>query len=188
MNIRTIYRNYKDIDLDELRKNYARLYYFGLGFIQLKLNDVERLHFYSSKLPVITEEPHNHRYGFLSRVLKGEITNNVWTTGIPGEKDGNYLMVSESCNPDIKAPPVETPVFAMPMDSLTYHPGESYIMTQDMYHTVQAKECITHLIRTHKTANFAFVLREKGKPAVCPFSKKIPEGELWEIMKEMVES
>src|SRR5271170_5939334 len=93
----------KDIDLKALKKNHARLYYFGLGFIQLKINEWERLHFYSAKLPPITEDIHNHRYGFLSRILKGKLGNHVFDISDVANPDGKHLLVNESCNPEIKA-------------------------------------------------------------------------------------
>ena len=105
-------RTVKDIDLETLRRNHVRLYYFGLGFIQLKLDEVRRLHFYSARLPPITEDVHNHRYGFLSRVLAGRLTNRVYALG-QGE---SHVLVNETCNPDIKAPARRDPVRLIPDD------------------------------------------------------------------------
>jgi len=179
--------NLDDLDLQTLKNQKIRLYYFGLGFIQLKLNETERLHFYSSKLPPITEDIHGHRYGFLSRILKGQLTNYYHEIYNIGEPNGTHWMVSESCNPEIKTPENnKTPCTEMLFDVMTYYPGESYVMTPHMYHRVEAQDCITYLIRTHKAGNFAQVIISQDKIPICPFSKKIPEPELWDIIAEMI--
>lgn len=178
-----------DINLESLKKNHARLYYFGLGFIQLKINELERLHFYSPKLPAITEDPHNHRYGFLSRILKGKLTNHLFSIAdIEDPCKAPYVLVNETCNPDIKAPSKKTYVEMSENRIETYEAGQSYVMTPSMYHRVEAQDCITYLVRTHYTSECASVALFRGKDPVCPFSKKIPEEELWSIMKEMVKT
>lgn len=42
----------KFLDINYLKSNNKRLYYFGLGFIQLVLNKHERLHFYSKDIMI----------------------------------------------------------------------------------------------------------------------------------------
>lgn len=181
-----------NLDLDELRRNYVRLYYFGLGFIQLKLNESERLHFYSPRLPAITEDPHTHRYGFLSRILKGELTNHVYGVKTFGNVSplGTHTIAYESCNPNVKADGDAFQADVKLIDSTTYGPGESYVVTDDMFHSVEPgpKGCITYLLRTNYKARFAQVARQNGDAQVCPFSRQVPEEELWTIMRELVES
>ena len=51
--------------------------YFGLGFIQCKINQHERVHIYHPDLmPIVNieEEIHNHRYDFESTILMGKLT------------------------------------------------------------------------------------------------------------------
>ena len=56
-------------------------HYFGLGFIQCKINQYERIHVYHPDLmPIVNieEEVHNHRYDFESKILMGKIKNKKY--------------------------------------------------------------------------------------------------------------
>src|SRR5579863_7289598 len=69
--------------IDDLRTKAASYgtepYWFGLGFIQLKLNDTARMHFWLPEIPhPEREEIHNHRYDFSSIVLAGHLLHEVW--------------------------------------------------------------------------------------------------------------
>ena len=172
----------KDINLAALRDNYERLYFFGLGFIQLKINDRYRLHFYNQELPSITEDVHNHRYDFTSKVLLGEITNYFYDV----TEGDSYVMDNESCSAEHEAPKIAKPCNAILKKVVTYKAGSSYNVTTDMFHRVEATDCITLLDRGPKTKEFAQVVIPKGKMAVCPFSKKIDPEFLWELMEQMV--
>lgn len=61
------------LNIDYLKKNHTKIHGFGLGFIQIKLGEVFRLHIYTKEIALTTqdEEIHNHRYDFKSTVLKG---------------------------------------------------------------------------------------------------------------------
>lgn len=173
------------INLSELRKNYARLYYFGLGFIQLKIDETWRLHFYSPSLPSITEDIHNHRYDFTSRILKGTFTNRLYQ--VIDDAAGSYLKTNESCNPDISAPSLNVSCEALPYEESIYSTGHRYTMQHDQFHTVEGESCITLLERGPYKKEFAQVVVPRDKPSVCPFSKKVEDEELWKLMEQMLE-
>ncbi len=172
----------RDLDLYSLRG--CKLHYFGLGFIQIKLNDTERLHFYDPRLPGITglEEVHDHRYGFISYILKGSLTNRLYGLNL----SDTHVVSSVSCDPQVSAPLDSRRTGLVEYAVHTYTEGQSYVMTADMYHRVEAVSCISYLTRTHKTKEFARVIRPERAPVVCPFSKQVPEEELWEIVGEML--
>ena len=188
----------KDIDLDYLKSFRKRIYYFGLGFIQVILSPSHRLHFYSPELPAITEDIHNHRYDFISKVVKGELTQTCYALsdwGLwfekPDPPDGTpnvYIAKEESCNPNIKTESPTKLVHLWPYatGSETYQEGESYIVKHYEQHTVKATNCITSLVRGHYKKQAAVVYYPRGKTPVCPFSKEIPEPELWEIIGRML--
>ena len=178
-----------EINLEELKKNHVRLYYFGLGFIQLKIDETYRLHFYSSKLPSITEDIHNHRYDFTSTVLKGQFTNRIWgVTEVDSDNGGNatHVMVNESCNPDISAPPLRMRCEPRLLHKSVYEEGQGYFMPENVFHTVAAEDCITLLQRGPYTKEFAQIVIPKDKSSVCPFSKKVEDEVLWDIMAKMI--
>jgi hypothetical protein len=184
-----MFNHISDINLKELKKNHVRLYYFGLGFIQLKIDETYRLHFYSSKLPSITEDIHNHRYDFTSTVLKGRFINNVWGITEVSELNGGnapHVMVNESCNPDISAPPLRMRCEAHLIHRGVYEEGQNYLMPENAFHTVKGEDCVTLLERGKYTKEFAQVVMPKDKSPICPFSKKIEDEVLWEIMAEML--
>jgi len=178
------WRTAKDIDLQLLKDNHVRLYYFGLGFIQLKVDEVFRLHFYSPKLPPITEDIHNHRYDFYSRILKGSITSSQYSIA----NGSDFILSNESCNPEIEAPAERRFCNAALASQRTNVAGEAYRITHDEFHKVVAENCITLLSRSDYKKEFAqVVIKASDEPSVCPFSKQIPEKALWEIIEEMLD-
>src|SRR5690606_30989934 len=68
------------LDIDHLRSYGATPHWFGLGFIQLKLTNDTRIHFWHPALMADTpeEELHDHRYRFHSHILLGNITHEEW--------------------------------------------------------------------------------------------------------------
>lgn len=183
-----MFQEISEIDIDELKKEHERLYYFGLGFIQLKLNDHWRLHFYARELPPITEDIHNHRYNFTSRILAGSITNFTYTVDtVVDEANATHVMVNESCNPEVKAPAESTLCKVEIEKASTYFTDQSYRMDYRIFHRVEATDCITALSRTPYRQNFAQVVTPIGSPSICPFSKTVPEAHLWEIIEAMLE-
>lgn len=178
-----MYKTIADLNLNYLKDNHERLYYFGLGFIQLKLNETHRLHFYHPSLPRLVETPHNHRYDFLSRILSGEIVNTRYEL----REGASHLLVKETCTEDGRKPEfTPAPVSIRVSDERAHGAGDCYFMPHEQFHTVEAKECITLLSRSPYKKEHAEVLSKVGAPDICPFSKKIPEETLWELIEEMI--
>lgn len=173
-------------NIDFLQKECKRIYFFGLGFIQVVVNDFERFHFYSKHLPAFVGEPHNHRYNFTSFILKGELQQVLYNVSICTADGHSHMMRKENCqkgnniSSEIKVKCIET--FSMSLKE-----GSSYSMLHTQFHTVNPiGECITKLIRGPYKKDLADVLRVKGKEKACPFSVEIPEGQLWEIIRSML--
>lgn len=177
-----MFKTISGIDLERLKMNHVRLYYFGLGFIQLKIDETWRLHFYSKELPAITEDVHNHRYDFQSTILAGSITNHSYQVN----EGDSHIMVNESCNPEIEAPALDKPCSMLLNHSKTMVVGWSYYMQHDEFHRVEADDCITLLRRSDYKKEFAQIILPVGKAPVCPFSQKIPKSKLWRIMADML--
>ena len=174
-----MFRSAEDIDIDWLQNNHSRIYYFGLGFVQLKIDETWRLHFYTPELPAITEGIHNHRYNFTSRVLSGMIVNRRYDI-----VDGTtHILSNESCNPDIEAPGIVQPCGVELIAADVIKTWESYSMLDTVFHSVEARRCITLLERGPYAKEFAQVVTPVDKEAVCPFSKKVSDNELWSIIR-----
>jgi hypothetical protein len=170
--------------LDWLKKYTEKIHFFGLGFIQLKVNATLRFHFYTKRLVSImpTEEIHNHRYNFTSYILKGELRNEIFDV-VPG--DGYFL--SETDCKEGSTPHVGHMSWAViPAIDVTLAPGSSYYLKHHTYHRVSSDNCITKLEIGSPMKDRAGVCRPKGAKAVCPFSCKTPEDALWDIVEDML--
>jgi hypothetical protein len=172
----------ESLNYDWLRKNHERLYYFGLGFIQLKINEKYRLHFYTDKLDLNTDSIHNHRYDFNSKILKGSFNNKIFklTNG------KTHLMENESCNENIDAPKDTKECGIELVSDCTYNEGDTYFMSFKDMHQVYSKYAITLLDRSNYKQEYAQVITPIGEKANCPFSLKVNEEKLWAIIKEMI--
>ncbi len=168
-----------DINLEELKKNHLDLYYFGLGFIQLKIDKTHRLHFYDPSLPMITgvEEIHNHRYDFKSLVLSGALENTLFEIVYGNE----FSLSKENCQPGTPDFHSQKILVGIKQTLLNIHrKGDDYFMDHQWFHRVQAQgETITFLTRTDYKKDLADVVRPAGEEKICPFSLVISKEELW---------
>lgn len=78
----------------------GRVTLHGLGFLQVKLTDSMRLHCWHPDLPRRHcwrySQIHDHRFGFESTVLIGEMKNHVYMPDRPEEEDSFGPLVSYS--------------------------------------------------------------------------------------------
>jgi len=175
------------LDIDHLRSFEVEPAYFGLGFIQLKIKHNGRVHFYHDDLPVLAEEPHNHRYGFISYIMQGYFDQTIYQ--FTENAAGTYYMDFEDCNPELGdvAPPQELIGSVTELFQAEYQAGDYYRIEADTLHTVSAREnAITYLVRDEPFKDFAGVVRSIGEDKVCPFSKPIPAKECWEMIEDML--
>jgi hypothetical protein len=175
-----MFKNIKEIDYNWLRNNHERIYFFGLGFIQLKINETYRLHFYIPELPSFVDHPHNHRYDFESTILKGEFTNNIYkeVTGL------DFIIQEDSCSEGfIPTKKPRNANFEL-VSSTTYTTGETYSMNHETFHTVKADRAITLLKRSAYKKELADVAYPSNQKKVCPFMSKLSEDLLWDYIKQ----
>jgi len=59
-------------------------------------------------------------------------------------------------------------------------------VTHDEFHRVKATDCITLLSRSDYKKEFAQIITPINQESICPFSKQIPEEQLWNIIKKMI--
>ena len=174
--------------LDFLKNSHVKPAFFGLGFIQCKVSQYERYHFYHEDLyPIVDmeEEIHDHRYDFVSTILKGQLINKLYEF-TPNEK-GEYYSELESCNKDnIVTDKKRTQGNIVLLSMQTYKENESYEIKFEQLHTIEAKNCITHLVRTDYKKKLATVVRHNKVEKNCPFSKQIDEKTCWQIIEEIL--
>lgn len=172
------------IDLKFLKENCKMIHSFGLGFIQIKLNDTQRVHVYTPKVKITThpEEVHDHRYDFTSEIIKGSLTNEIFQI-VQGD---DFVLTEENCSPNknAKMVPKKTPCGVKLISSATMETGSKYFMDKDTLHRVETNRCITFLTRESTLKDFAKVIYPKNVELSCPFSVNKPEDELWKIVEE----
>jgi hypothetical protein len=175
-----MYKTITEVDVQLLRKQSTAIHYFGLGFIQIKLGQTYRMHFYTDTLPVLVgeEEVHTHRYDFTSHVLSGLLHQEIFLL----TKDDTHSCEAESCKEGVVS---NREPFSCGIRSITkqlFSEGSSYSICHDVFHKVKGSEAITLLERTPAIKEYAEVVRRKEAPLVCPFSKKVPEELLWDTV------
>ncbi len=173
------------LDVKWLKANHQMIHYFGLGFIQLKIDQKHRMHFYTGELPAIVSEEdiHNHRYDFTSRVLMGVLEQEFFAI-----TDGDtHVLEKESCKEGVCADTDgKTCGVTLLTTQITHGPRSSYTVDHRTFHRVRGTNCITLLERGEYKKELAEVVRPVGGPKVCPFSLKVPESELWDIVEDML--
>lgn len=179
-----MYKNISEVTIESLRKHVTKIHYFGLGFIQIKLGDVYRIHFYNKSLPAIVgdEDVHNHRYGFNARVLYGNFTQEIFQV-----LDGDtHLIEDESCSEEFVLTSSPRLCSVEKIMQLELVSGSTYGISHSVFHKVITTDAITVLTRCKIVKEFAQVVRLVGSPKICPFSKKVSESDLWDIVQDML--
>lgn len=177
------------ININNLKQNYQMIHFFGLGFVQLKIDNNLRYHFYHPELSLIVqdEEVHNHRYNFISTILAGNLTNIVFDFNVNPE--GLYILEKESCNVNQKIE--NSPFDIINVDLIkksedTYMKDQSYTCLTNEYHKVKTDFAITRLYRGQIISDYANIIRKKGESKICPFSKQLKEEECWEVVQDCI--
>jgi len=175
------------LDHEFLRSHGAVPHYFGLGFIQVKLDAVHRLHAWVPDWPAIPgaeTELHDHRYPFTSHVLKGCIEHDVFAIGPLQDRfePGLWEVASVSCQPgSSEAPRLLGHAAATLLASVRVGAGQSYALTPDAFHRARAHGPIVSLLVRRPTERAeARILRTPGAPSVCPFSLDVSVEKCWE--------
>lgn len=173
------------LSFNDIKENCSKIHYFGLGFIQVKLRGNERLHFYTKELPAIVdeEEIHNHRRNFNSTILFGTLSQMIFDV-VPGS---HYTLERESCKEGIETQSEPKLVDVHVNSRHDYSAGSNYWIGHETFHRVTpAGEAITHLQLSEPIKDHAEVVRQVGSEKVCPFSQKVDESKLWEIVERMI--
>lgn len=174
--------------LEYLKKYCRKIHFFGLGFIQIKINDTLRFHFYTGKLESVVESIHTHRYNFESWVMKGFLHQELFypIAYNPGCTGKPHTLDSVSCQegePGIKGKMLWTPMRTF---EGTLKAGSRYTLPHSTYHRVKSDCCITKVEVSSRISEYAGIMRPLGEEPRCPFSKVVPTETLWEIVEDML--
>lgn len=172
------------LNIDFIIKNKKIIHYFGLGFIQVKLNDFERIHFYTNELEKTcdVEEIHNHRYNFTSTILKGSLKQEIYEID-RNTDNAKYVLTQESCDPNNKVYSSPIKVNINKVYEKTYITNDSYYIDHNTFHTVDSSDAITYLKRSKYMKPLADVIFNSNNELICPFSHNVEESKLLEIIR-----
>jgi hypothetical protein len=178
--------SYLDIDFlrDCAAKYDSKPYWFGLGFIQLKLSDEERMHFWLPELPAEErDEVHNHRYTFHSRILDGTLVQQTYA--IHPDLNGDCEIFETDCAPGKEGHPhAFLSCFLKKTGSYNLAAGTDYLLDADTYHTTRDTRFAITLLRRPAQAEkvSASVVKKRGEDTTCPFknSEAMPTSKIWE--------
>lgn len=174
-------------DIEKLRKAHTVVQYFGLGFVQVKLSPTERIHYYHPNLSasIPEESAHNHRYGFVSNILKGQLIQTMFreSNGDEFQKTQETCMVNEETTLEEIALTglVKTSEYCLSA-------GSKYFIDDEQIHKVRAEgKTVTHIHRPQKALKeLADVYTPVSKDLLCPFASTLSAEELWDIIEDTV--
>lgn len=189
-----MFQKLEEVSVEWLKKNHYDAYFFGLGFIQIKIDPRHRIHFYHPDIPAFVEQPHDHRYNFISTVLRGRLENRIWEMThdlVPEAQTVWYEHASckrEDAGDDdgVPEPSMRYRATVQSVGSFTINEGSSYYISKDTFHTVHpdfsAGPCVTSITRTEPEKEFARIIHVDE--AACPFSKVIANDTIWKIVAD----
>lgn len=126
----------------------------GLGFIQLILGGNQRMHIWHPDLPrrdcYAHSAVHNHRFGFVSRVLKGTQVNQRCDIEVVKPGTGTHLLISHNGPRSDKGGRLSYPVAdvnAHERGIETYSAGDEYTMPAMEYHHTPCSGIVVTMLR-----------------------------------------
>lgn len=181
----------KYMDVDYLRSLGKKPQWFGLGFIQLKISFHNRLHFWDPSLASLVnpEELHDHRYGFKSFVLAGEVEHDVYS--FKESKEGTHEMCEVFCQPEKSSPPKVIATGNIQSEGCyTMTAGSHCRFPVGRFHKGSAQLAVTYLERDKPEKDVARIIRPLQKSAgwACPFSGKLSQDECWQAIENIIAS
>jgi len=157
-----------------LKENHQKILHWGLGFIQVRVNDDVNYHFYTDKISANfdCETPHNHRRSFISEILAGVLQEKVLFV----KEGGSLALTSNLCSVSEFGGYVRI----TSVDNNTYKKGDKYLRTPYEYHTVSSSNCVTRLEK-FGDEHEVYSLGETEPVEIV----KYDEDFLWGIVEEM---
>jgi hypothetical protein len=174
------------LDLELLKKLPNKPYFFGLGWIQLRVNNDQRLHFWCPNLTVDDhdEDIHDHRYGFTSRILLGSLKQTFY--GFIPSSEGKFELLETDCKPIHGEPKYDQRGDIIATEEMNLKAGDVYAIPHDQFHRIDATSCITLLTRGPIEKPLARVLKPWYQPHSCPLSKEMPQREIWDHIEQLL--
>lgn len=175
------------LDINYLRALGVQPSFFGLGFIQFKIDERKRLHLWHPEFLELTggvydDEWHDHRYPFQSQVLVGSITNQL--AAHVDASNGEYEVWEVCCEGNGADRAGNAHLFEV--GTFITGVGETYSLHQDALHKATAERCMTLQNRLDAPSKLKARVVTKDYRSPNPFSINVSSKRLWEIMEDVV--
>jgi len=177
----------KYYDIDWLKTNHHSLRAFGLGFLQLKLNDTDRMHFWHCDYKREREEVHNHRYDFTSTVVCGGMNQEIFSFEECSPASASHELFHTNCEASGESFEGIRQGILLPQFSGLFQKGTVYNLNNSTLHRIEAERCVTVLRRGTKVKTHAAVVRRIGEISSCPFADEMPERKMWELVRDLLD-
>lgn len=177
----------------------------GLGFLQVKLEGNQRLHVWHPDLPRRScfehSSVHDHRFGFVSRILVGEQNNQLYRVVPKGSFDPHtfekfkpthtaYLHEGERTKFGNRPWLPDGNLILEKTQLGTYGPGQEYTMEPYIYHSTHPGgngKVATLMTKTYEGIRGAHSLCEIGiQPDVDFDRKQWTADRLWSIVRDVL--
>ena len=159
--------------LDYLKDNFDSINSFGLGFIQVKCQNIN-YNFYHKDIEMFesSKSPHSHQQDFVSEIIKGFLTEKLYdvTPGINKAFCG--------CGDPLSSPLYLNYTF----NSIkVYSEGDLYLRLSGEYHSVSAIHGTITKVVKYGSKSDAYVIYDGIKET----SSTLKEEDLWRMVDEI---
>lgn len=160
-----------------IKNNAISIKSFGLGFIQIKLQDDISINVYLDDIFKFSnyESPHSHQRNFHSRILAGNLTEYLYDVIIVDNGSSAYC----GCG-DVEKE-IDFQYRYKLKEMYSYDSGDSYIRNKDEFHSVSAiNGTVTYIIKDMTEESDAIVISDKIHTG---FNPNTNDEILWESVK-----
>lgn len=153
---------------------------FGIGFIQVKLDNIQYINFYTNKVTLFENSiaPHNHQEDFISRIISGTIFETIYYV----YEDNNGQSVFCGCG---DTDSIITEKYSYSVNTVNVHnKSDIYYRSKEDFHSVIAENnTITIVTKINPDNNHdAIIIADKSEYK----SKGYTEDQLWYIVNEIL--
>lgn len=167
------------LTVETLKNKAISIKEFGIGFIQIKLDNIQYINLYTDKVPLFSNSnaPHNHQEDFISRILSGAIVETMYDV-FEGENGQSAFCGCGNTDSII------TEKYSYIVKSINIHSqDEIYYRAKEDFHSVIASEnTITLVTKVNPDNNHdAIIIANKSE-----YNTKHTKEELWSIVEQML--
>jgi len=182
------------VTVDYLKSFGVEPHYMGLGVVKLPITPMNSFHFYCDQTEQICDDPHTHRFGFTSTLVKGSMENLVYEARA-SDKETPYVLEYGQCEPNANMEIIQRNIEPLITGRFITTQGSSYTLDSKCIHRII---CLTDKVVTFLEKNPDDILkagrrlRDPGENWFivndqerfpCAFSQPKTPERCWEIIE-----